>query len=120
MYAWSCENKIQLNCNKCKFITFVCSAHKFSFDYWVQEVFLERVDSIKDLGIFYQTNFELDVHLRAVTSNKAYKLLEFIKRSSKEFKTVDSIIRFYKTLVRPILIYGSIIWSLYRLYLINE
>ena len=47
-------------------------------------------------------------------------MLGFIKRSSKEFKTVDSIIHLYKTLVRPILIYGSIIWSPYRLYLIKE
>ena len=119
IYAWSCENKIQLNCNKCKFISFVRSAHKFSFDYSISGVFLERVQSIKDLGIIYQTNFEFDIHLRMVTS-RAYKLLGFIKRSSKEFKTVDSIIHLYKTLVRPILIYGSIIWSPYRLYLIKE
>ena len=26
IYPWSCENKIQLNCNKCKFISLVRSA----------------------------------------------------------------------------------------------
>ncbi|XP_046737971.1 uncharacterized protein LOC124406579 [Diprion similis] len=59
--------------------------NKLSFGYTIQGTLLEKVDTIKDLGIVYQSNFEFEVHLRAATS-KAFKLLGFIKRSTKEFK----------------------------------
>lgn len=120
IYAWSCLNKIKLNCNKCKVLSFVRSkTNRLSFDYTIHGMFLENVDSIKDLGIIYQSNFEFDMQLRAVTS-KAFKLLGFIKRATKEFKSVASIIHLYKTLIRPVLLYGSIIWSPHKLFLIKE
>lgn len=120
IYLWSCLNKIKLNCNKCKFISFVRSkTNRLSFQYSINGLFLEKVDNIKDLGVIYQSNFEFDMQVRSVTS-RAFKLLGFIKRSTKEFKSTNSIINLYKSLIRPILLYGSIIWSPHVKYLLRE
>ena len=80
---------------------------------------LEKVDFIKDIGIIYQSNFEFDMQLNAVTS-KPFKMLAFLKRSTKEFSFGKSLIYLYKTIVRPILLFGSIILSSSKITLITE
>lgn len=111
IYNWSCINQIKLNCAKCKVLPIVRSKNKkLSFNYSINGQILENVCNIKDLGVIHQSNFEFDLHLNA-TISKAYRSLGFIIRSTKEFKSHESIIHLYKTLVRPIMFYGSIIWS---------
>lgn len=46
-----------------------------------------------------------------MTVNKAYGVLSFIKRWSKEFTDPYVTKRLFTTLVRPILEYGSVIWD---------
>ena len=56
------------------------------------------------------------MHIDSVTS-RSFKLLGFVKRSTKEFKNVSTIVSLYKTLIRPILLYCHQIWSpTYNIY----
>lgn len=110
IYEWSCLSQLRLNCSKCKVLSFIRSGTELQFQYTVASRPLETVERIKDLGVIFQSNFEFDTHLNAVTS-KAFQLLGFLKRSTREFRSYSSIIHLYKTLIRPVLLYGSIIWS---------
>nr|XP_036222917.1 uncharacterized protein LOC118681626 [Bactrocera oleae] len=54
--------------------------------------------------------FGESLHHGKITS-KAFKALGFILRSGKDFKNPWTLIRLFKSLVLPILEYGSVIWS---------
>ena len=111
IYKCSCRNLINSNCSKCKVLSFVRSnIKKLPFVYSDGGDDLENVESIKDLEVIFQKNFKFDIHMNVVTS-RASSLLGILKRSTKEFRSCDSIIYLYKTLVRHILLYGTIIWS---------
>lgn len=108
---WSCQNNLRLNCAKCKSMSFVRGKkYKLVFGYQISGQILESVDNIEDLGVIYQSNFEFNVHLEATVS-RGYRMLGFIKRSTKEFNSHNAIVHLYKTIVRPIILYASIIWS---------
>ena len=77
---------------------------KFSFDYSLNGEVLELVNSIKDLGIIYEYSFEFNIHLDSITSKAFRLLLGFVKRATKEFKNINSIVCLYKTLVRSNLV----------------
>ena len=75
----------------------------------MSDVDLKRVYEQRDLGVVFQENFEFVLQLKAVIS-KAFKVTGIMIRSSSEFKC-ETLIYLYKTLVRPILLYNSQIWS---------
>ena len=70
---------------------------------------MNRVSQQRDLGVIFQENFEFNLQLRSVVS-RAFKVLGLVIRSSGEFKS-ETLVYLYKTLVRPVLLYNSQIWS---------
>lgn len=108
---WAQVNQLKLNLQKCKVLSFGRGrVNSFTFQYRLFNEDLELVTKMKDLGILFQSNFEFKEHLDIVVS-RSLKLLGFIKRSTKEFKNTDTIMYLYKTIIKPVLMYGSIIWS---------
>lgn len=107
---WAVINKLDLNINKCKYISFNKSKLEIDFSYTINGIFLERVSSIVDLGVMFDSNLKFDLHLESVTT-KARSLLYFIIRATKEFKNPNTFIYLYKTIVLPHLLYCSQIWS---------
>ncbi|OXU19134.1 hypothetical protein TSAR_009653 [Trichomalopsis sarcophagae] len=74
-------------------------------------VALDRVDVIKDLDVHFDSVLAFEPHIDRVTS-KASRLLGFIKRTTSDFKHYGTIFYLYRsTLVLPILLYCSPIWS---------
>lgn len=65
----------------------------------------------KDLGIIFQENLKFDKQISECVG-KANKILGLIKRS---FTYLDSslFLKLYKSLVRPIVDYGNVIWYPY-------
>ena len=70
---------------------------------------LEEVAHGKDLGITFESNGSFDKHIDN-TVLKANRNLGIIKRT---FQQIDQemLVVLYKSLVRPILEYGSQVWS---------
>ena len=109
MFNWCSKNGLSLNCSKCKVMSFSRKpiiAHR----YFLGQNLLIRTDSFNDLGILLDAKLSFNSHIE-VMINKARSMLGFIKRWSKEFKDPYVTKRLYTALVRPILEYGSIIWS---------
>ena len=58
---WSNCNRLYLNNNKSKIITFSRGCvYSCAINYSIEGTILEKVDSIRDLGIIYQYNFHFD------------------------------------------------------------
>jgi len=71
------------------------------------------VDSIKDLGILFDTRLNFKDHIQEKINIFLYNMIGLLKRN---FIHVDSytFILLYKTLVRPHLEYANSVWSPYK------
>lgn len=83
-------------------------------DYSIDGSVLRRVDESKDLGIVMTSTLSPERHLNYIV-NRASSLVGFIMRSTRDFNSPRPLVILYKTLVRPIMEYGSILWSPYQL-----
>lgn len=76
---------------------------------------ITQVDKVKYLGVTFSQDLKWDKHITD-TCAKAFKQLGFLRRRlSKAPQAVK--LTAYKTLVRPILEYGSIVWDPHQKYL---
>ena len=80
--------------------------------YEISEIVLENVSSFCDLGITLDSKLNFNLHIDACIS-KSSSVLGFIKRWSREFDDPYLPKRLFTSLVRPILEYGSLVWSPY-------
>ena len=103
------EEWIALNPSKCKVIFFSQGVRKFSQPYTVSDNELERVESIKDLGVVLDTSLNFKLQLKRVV-NKCLRLFGFIRNVTLGFTNPHTIAYLYKMLVLPILTYCIKIW----------
>lgn len=109
LFDWCSRNDITLNINKCKAITFSRSKNQLSHNYKLNDVILDKVSEIRDLGVIFDSKMNFDAHRNYVV-NKASQMLGFLKRTSAEFKSPTTLRTLYLLLVRPKLMYASPIW----------
>lgn len=111
------KNRLFLAYNKCKHITFTKKHDIFQSCYNLNNYELEKVTTIRDLGVILDTKLTLDLHVDLILK-KAYQMLGFIMRISKPFKQKSSLIYLYNCLVRSNLEYASIAWNpFYNIYI---
>ena len=81
--------------------------------YQVDGLAIQTVDQIKDLGFIITNNLSFEPHCDAV----ANKALNMIHRIFRALATNDSnvFIRAFKTYVKPLLEYGTVIFSPYKI-----
>lgn len=112
LLAWCSANRMTLNINKCKTISFHRRTSPVLFSYNIRGLPLERVTSIRDLGIIFHSQVKFDAHIDEIV-RRAMKMCGFIKRQTCDFSDILSIVTLYQALVRPILEFGSLIWNPY-------
>lgn len=112
VHDWCIENEMELNVKKCHIIRFYQGKTYIPFDYNLNNIPLDCVNTIKDLGILFDTSLKFTDHIDAIIS-KALQMLGFIKRNCHDFKSPNTLKLLYCSLVRPHLEYCSSIWSPY-------
>jgi hypothetical protein len=110
LVRWSLRWKLIFNAGKCKVIRFSRKINPIRFIYNINGTPLEKLDTIKDLGILVQDNLMWDAHIRGIVS-KANQVLYFIKRAIGYHAPVKARTTLYTSLVRSHLEYASIIWA---------
>lgn len=110
------KNRIYINSSKCVQITFTRKTKPIEHNYYVNNVMIKKVTSVRDLGIKLDSKMTFNEHIDMIT-NKSYKQLGFVKRVSTAFKDVECIKILYFTFVRSILEYACSIWS--PCYIVN-
>jgi hypothetical protein len=71
---------------------------------------IEKIQNINDLGLNVNNNLNWDNHIN-LTLKKANQRLGYVKRTIGYRCSKDVKLLCYTTLIRPIIEYGSIIWS---------
>lgn len=106
---WCKDNKLELNHEKCKVITFTRKIKPIVYDYMMNGVKIKRVEEVMDLGVLCDKEFRLTSHREYIT-NRAKATLKFVIRQSHYFgKQIIQIL--YQTLVRSLLEFAAPIWS---------
>lgn len=111
---WCHANGMELNVLKCLVMSFKRGPVNLLYDYSLNNCTLRRVDKVKDLGIIMTPSLCPLEHILHISS-RANSLLGFIFRCTRNFNSPRTLVVLYKSLVRPILEYGSVIWSPYQL-----
>ena len=106
---WSKRWQLPFNASKCKVMHF--GHHNPTHSYHLNEHILEKTDHEKDLGVIIDNNLKFHAHTAAATK-KANQFLGVIKKSysTRDPRTITTL---YKTMVRPHLEYGNVIWGRY-------
>lgn len=106
---WCSSNNMELNVKKCQVITFRRKeAHHHS--YKIGNVVLDRVSSMKDLGVVLDESLSFDRHID-YTVGRCRSLLGMIKRFAKEFNDPYITKLLYISLVRSVIEYAAPVWS---------
>lgn len=109
-FEWTIQNDLAVNPDKCQFISF-CKKKSTPFlsKYSINSTEVPHVIKTTDLGIVFDHHLTFSEHVLHVI-NKANRMCGFIKRSTKSFSNPDAIKTLYISLVRSVILYGSIIW----------
>lgn len=108
--SWCVKNKMELNINKCKTVTFSKKKSPILFNYNIDGMDLARVNTIDDLGVIFTSDFSFNQHIDTKIK-KAYKMCGFIRRHCTDFTDINSILILYRSLVLCGLEYCSVIWN---------
>jgi len=107
---WCFANKLDLNVEKCKVITFSRKRKTDHYSYFIDNKELCRVDFIIDLGIGMDVKLLFIKHYEVMLA-RASKIFGFVKRRAKEFNNIWVTKSLFCSFVRSILEYGSLIWD---------
>lgn len=109
---WCRINRLQINISKCNIISFTRRREITVqyFNYNINGHTLNRVQSIKDLGVNFDSKLTFKNHIKIIT-NKAYRMLGFISWSLNHFKQPQAYKILYFTYVRSNLEYCTPVWN---------
>lgn len=96
---WCISNRLPLNVGKCKVITYTRKTVPLLTKYELEGQTLEKVDVIRDLGLFVDTELAYTTHVQTIT-NKAKRNLGLILRQAKCFHDSMALKVLYYSLVR--------------------
>jgi hypothetical protein len=111
LFDWCQKNGMVLNIKKCASMTFSRKkTNNIKYDYSINDVKLDDVNSIRDLGVIIDSKLTFVNHIDRMTSS-ARSVLGFVKRRVKDFDDPYICKTLYCALVQPILEYASVVWS---------
>ena len=104
---WSKKWQLPFNMEKSKLVQY--GRNIMQHTYYIEGNEIENVQSEKDLGVTFDSSLRFTSHINNIT-NKANSRLGMIKRNFTNLSK-DIVLPLYKSLIRPILEYGSSIWN---------
>lgn len=105
-------NDLEFNIKKCKTMIFSRKRSLPTFNFSINGIYLDAVNSISDLGVIFDSKLTFNNHISYIIS-KAKMRLASIKRWSKEFNDINLTKTLYTSLVRSILEFSCCVWSPY-------
>ena len=110
LLSWSSDNDMVVNCDKTK--EMVIGPPRLTRDIpplTLPGGHIERVHTVKLLGIHFNNNFSWSSHVEALVS-KATQRIYFLKQLKRAGLSTSQLIHFYISVIRPVLEYSSPVW----------
>ena len=112
LISWCNANKLILNKDKCRVISYTLSKSPIQFRYQINTYELQRSVEIYDLGVTFQSDMSYNKHITNIITG-AFKVMGIIIRNCNQFQNICTLRTLYLTMVRPKLEYASVVWSPY-------
>ena len=109
LIKWESDWSMEFNADKCKVLRITNKRIIINQPYAMHGQILEVVDSAKYLGVYIHKKLSWNTHID-YTVKKANQTRCFIQRNLRSCHP-NTKLQCYKTYVRPILEYGSIVWD---------
>ena len=109
---WVNRNKMSLNINKCKIVSFGGKMERSGTNYEMQGIKLEKVEKYKYLGVVLKHDLEWKEQVARLTK-KGINALNFIMRQLKGM-SIEIKEKAYITMIRPMVEYAAAVWDPYR------
>ena len=107
LFEWSLKWQLPLNLQKCKCIHY--GKRNPEHTYTIGNINLMKDDQEKDVGVTFDSSLNFRLHIKNMIS-KANSRVGLIKRTFSKLN-ITSFKILYKSIVRPILEYCSVIWN---------
>ena len=107
LVAWSIKWQLYFNSSKCKVIHY--GKNNPNHNYNINNSKLAEDDKEKDLGVLFDNKLTFQSHIRQICAS-ANSRVGLIKKTFNNH-SLSNIKLLHKSLVRPILEYGSVIWA---------
>lgn len=104
------ENDLFLNMAKCNSVSFSRNHQIISFDYKINNVALQKVNQVKDLGVIFDSKLSFNAHVEKVV-NACNRMLGYIMRQCQHFKNQKSLIVLYNAYIFSKLNFATVIWN---------
>ncbi|XP_046661862.1 uncharacterized protein LOC124355023 [Homalodisca vitripennis] len=105
---WCRRNAMELNATKSAVLTYTRRNDPIIFDYNLSGTPLKRVSCFRDLCVTMASDLGPGEHIALICS-KDNSSLGFLCRASSDFRSPKTLATIFKTIVRPILEYASVI-----------
>ena len=107
LLLWSKKWQLPFNIEKCKIIHYGRDNITANYKMYNNTVFSEETE--KDLGILFDCNLKFSAHVRTIVA-KANSRVGLLRRNFSNLSP-PIFLPLYKALIRPLLEYGSVVWS---------
>lgn len=107
--AWCSRNCMTLSIEKCQVISFNRKRNPIHFQYTLSGTAIERVQRVRDLGVWLDEEFTFNYHFNDIVS-RANKQLGFVLKVTEGFSDPLCLRSLYCALVRSILEFAAIVW----------
>lgn len=108
--SWCEQNRLKLNVDKCKIMTFSRRSEIFSYDYECDGMRLERHTVLRDLGVLFDTELSFVEHISQIVLDAA-RVYGFMVRNCRDFTEINCLKILYNAVIRSKLEYASVVWS---------
>lgn len=107
---WCSHNRLTVNITKCCVLTCSRKISNFTFDYNINGIILEKRSRVRDLGVVIDSQLSFSPHIEKICED-ALKMLGFVKRNTRGFVNIDTLLSLYYCYIRNKLEYCSLVWS---------
>jgi len=109
--SWSDTWLLRFNAAKCKSLHLGKNNQKHEYKLTENgvDIKIEQVCEEKDIGVIFDSELKFNKHITS-SVNRANQKLGMIRRSF-EYMDRDMFVTLYKSLIRPLLEYATVIWS---------
>ena len=115
---WFTANKLTINIKKSNFVVFHPSRmqQKLQVDIKLTDyktskfIYLEQKDYVKYLGVLLDNKLSWKPHVDYILSNKVSRIVSILSKLRHSLPR-DILLKVYKSLLQPLLLYGINIWG---------
>ena len=116
---WASKSGMAFNVSKCFSVTFDRSRQlPYPCNFRIDDTLIPHKDNFRDLGVIVSTPLSFNKHIDEIVS-KAFSRLGLIYKLFS-LKSQKSVVRLYKSFVRPILEYSCLIWDPHTIGYVNK